>query len=188
MEFREVNDGNINNEYVINAVILLLTFLISGYLRYLSESDEYGVALAFMDLMPTFCTVLRDSQKQIIRAENLVLGDILCINYGERIAADVRIFLANELELNNVALTGISQPEVIIPELSHPNKWWAPNVGLAGSHVMKGRGMGIVIASGNHSEVGVMAGLSMVNRPHSRAAMLVDQVRRRRRRRDGVNK
>lgn len=176
MEFREVNEGNINNEYVINGVILLVTFLVSGYLRYLSESDEYGVALTFMDLMPMYCTVIRDSQKMIILADTLVMGDILLINYGERIAADVRIFMANDLELNNVALTGISQPVVIIPELSHPNKWWAPNVGFAGSHVMKGRGMGIVIACGDNTEVGAMARLSMVQRPYSRMVMLVDQV------------
>lgn len=177
MEFREVNEGQINPEHCINGVVLLLMFLFSGYLRYLNESDDYGVVLAFKDLTPMFCTVIRDSQKQIIRSENIVLGDILMISYGERIAADVRIFEAHGLELNNVALTGVSQPVVIIPKLGHPNKWWAQNVGFAGSLVMKGHGQGIVIACGDDSEVSAMAGVTMGRRPKSLTNQLMQQVK-----------
>lgn len=188
MEFREVNEGQINAEHCINGVVLFLMFLLSGYLRFMSQSDEYGVVLAFKDLMPMFCTVLRDSQKQIIRSENLVLGDILMISYGERLAADVRIFEAHGLELNNVALTGVSQPVVIIPKLGHPNRWWAQNVGFAGSLVMKGHGQGIVIACGDDSEVSTMAGVTMGDRPKSLTNKLMQQVKERERGRRGESK
>ncbi|XP_034477208.1 sodium/potassium-transporting ATPase subunit alpha [Drosophila innubila] len=171
------DDRKIVPEYCISGVVLLAAFLISGYLRYLQENNDYKVVGAFKNLMPMYCTVLRDGRKQIIRSENVVLGDILMITYGERIAADVRIFFSNNLELNNVALTGISVPVVISPEVTHVNKWVARNVGFACSHVMKGHGMGIVIACGNDSEVGVMARLSMGTRPTSRARIHIKQVR-----------
>ncbi|KAH8416241.1 hypothetical protein KR222_011821, partial [Zaprionus bogoriensis] len=62
------------------------------------------------------------------------------------------------------------------PELSHPDKWMARNVGFACSHVMKGRGMGIVIACGDDSEVGIMGRLSMGPRPISRTRRHMNQI------------
>ncbi|KAM8712430.1 hypothetical protein ACLKA7_012875 [Drosophila subpalustris] len=171
------DDQKVVPEYCISGVVLLAAFLISGYLRYLQENNDYKVVGAFKDLMPMYCTVLRDGRKQIIRAEDVVLGDILMITYGERLAADVRIVYSNNLELNNVALTGISVPVVISLEVTHVDKWVARNVGFACSHVMKGHGMGIVIACGNDSEVGIMARLSMGPRPESRVRVHMKQVR-----------
>ncbi|EDW62155.2 sodium/potassium-transporting ATPase subunit alpha [Drosophila virilis] len=163
-------------EYCIIGVLLSIIFLISGLFRYLHDNDDYGVVLAFRDLMPMYCTVLRDGRKQIIRSEDVVLGDILLINYGERIAADVRFFIARDLEVNNVALTGYSVPVIICPDHINRDKWVARNVGFACSHVTKGYGEGLVIACGNDSEVGIMARLSMEPRPRSRPRRHIKEV------------
>ncbi|EDW01307.1 GH20530 [Drosophila grimshawi] len=126
--------------------------------------------------MPMYCTVLRDGRNQIIKAENVVLGDILQITYGERIAADVRFFESHDLEVNNVALTGHSVSVLIDPEFTHQNKWAGRNVGFACSHVTKGHGRGIVIACGDKSEVGVMASLNMETRSRSRSRKHIQQI------------
>lgn len=163
-------------EYLVVGVILLIVFLVSGLFRYIQENNDFLVAWAFMDLMPMYCTVLRDGRKQIIRSEDVVVGDILMIMYGERIAADVRVFVSHDLEVNNVALTGYSTSVIIIPNISHPNKWISRNVGFACSHVTKGSGRGLVIACGVDSEVGIMARLSMEPRPLTRPRKHMQQV------------
>ncbi|XP_064543017.1 sodium/potassium-transporting ATPase subunit alpha [Drosophila montana] len=163
-------------EYCIIGVLLSIIFLLSGLFRYLHDNDDYGVVAAFKDLMPMYCTVRRDGRKQIIRSEDVVLGDILLITYGERIAADVRFFVSRDLEVNNVALTGYSVPVIICPDHTHRDKWGSRNVGFACSHVIKGYGEGLVIACGNDSEVGIMARLSMEPRPSSRPRRHIKQV------------
>ncbi|EDW09549.2 sodium/potassium-transporting ATPase subunit alpha [Drosophila mojavensis] len=176
VEQENPTDRHAENEYLTVTIILLIVFLVSGLLRYIQENDDYLVAWAFMELMPMYCTVVRDGRMQIIRSENVVVGDILIIAYGERIAADVRIFYSEDLEVDNVALTGYSTSVTIIPDVTHQDKWISRNVGLACSHVTQGSGRGLVIACGDDSEVGIMARLSMEPRPLTRPRKNMKQV------------
>ncbi|XP_017962077.1 sodium/potassium-transporting ATPase subunit alpha [Drosophila navojoa] len=176
MEQENPTDRQAEYEYLTVTIILLIVFLVSGLLRYIQENDDYLVAWAFMDLMPMYCTVVRDGRMQIIRSENVVVGDILMIAYGERIAADVRIFYSEDLEVNNVALTGYSTSVTINPDVMHQDKWISRNVGLACSHVTQGSGRGLVIACGDDSEVGIMARLCMEPRPLTRPRKNMKQV------------
>ncbi|XP_034652161.1 sodium/potassium-transporting ATPase subunit alpha-A [Drosophila subobscura] len=100
----------VDPEYLIAGIFLLLILLISAVFILLQRNDESSVVRAFEELMPMYCTVIRDGEKQVILSENVVQGDVLVISYGQRLAADLRFFSSIGLELNNVALTGLSRP------------------------------------------------------------------------------
>ncbi|XP_017835926.1 sodium/potassium-transporting ATPase subunit alpha [Drosophila busckii] len=176
MKKRLDTDKELDPEYCIAGFIMLTFFLVSGFFRLVQANDDIEMVLAFRALMPINCTVLRDGRKKIIRAENVVLGDVLDVVSGDRLAADVRFYTSHGLEVNNVALTGKSAPVRIDPEQTHPNRWLAHNLGFACSHVTKGWGLAIVIACLNDSEVGIMARLCMEPCPKSRATKHIKQV------------
>ncbi|XP_030371960.1 sodium/potassium-transporting ATPase subunit alpha-like [Scaptodrosophila lebanonensis] len=162
--------------YMVTGIILYIIFLFSGAVRYLQANDDYEVAYTFSTFLPEYCTVVRNAEKVIIHSSDVVVGDILLLCYGLRIAADVCIFEADNLVVNNVTLSGFSVPIELDPRLVHRDKWVSRNVGFACSHVIKGRGKGIVIACGDDTEVGVMANLSLMPRPRSRARKHIIQV------------
>ncbi|XP_017090698.2 sodium/potassium-transporting ATPase subunit alpha-A [Drosophila bipectinata] len=102
-------------EYLATSCILFFTFVLYGYLQKLQEIDTEPLVTAFEDLVPRYCTVIRDGEKEIILTEKVVMGDIVPISYGQRLPADLRFFNCFGLEVNNVALTGYTDPFQIIP-------------------------------------------------------------------------
>ncbi|KAH8321510.1 hypothetical protein KR074_007237 [Drosophila pseudoananassae] len=102
-------------EYLATSCILFITFVLYGYLKKLQEIDNEPLVTAFEDLVPRYCTVIRDGEKEIILTEKVVMGDIVPISYGQRLPADLRFFNCFGLEVNNVALTGYTDPFQIIP-------------------------------------------------------------------------
>ncbi|KAH8402365.1 hypothetical protein KR009_011581, partial [Drosophila setifemur] len=107
--------GPTDPEYLLAGSFLLLVTLTSGLLAMLQQNDTDAMVLAFDELMPTYCTVIRDNGKQVIATQEMVTGDIVPISYGQRIPADLRIFSSHGLVLDNVALTGKSHPVNIVP-------------------------------------------------------------------------
>lgn len=81
----------------------------------LHEDRTKAIVVAIKDLMPTYCTVIRDGMKEIILSQDVVVGDVVPISYGQRLPADLRFFSTSGLEVDNVALTGTSEPWQINP-------------------------------------------------------------------------
>ncbi|XP_052841075.1 sodium/potassium-transporting ATPase subunit alpha-A [Drosophila gunungcola] len=107
--------GKTDPEFLVAGIILLFCFFLSGLVLYLQDDDNEDMVMAFDELMPMYCTVLRDGKKMVILTQDVVIGDIVPIRYGQRIPADLRFFSSSGLEVNNVALTGYSKPVNIIP-------------------------------------------------------------------------
>jgi Na+-exporting ATPase len=115
-------------------------------------------------LSAPIATVIRDHGKiDKIKAEELVVGDVVKINVGDVVPADLRVFEAMNLETNEALLTGESLPIAKHPEYvaDDPN---CPigdrqNMVWSSSTVSKGRGLGVVVATGMNTEVGRIAEL-----------------------------
>ncbi|XP_022217736.2 sodium/potassium-transporting ATPase subunit alpha-A [Drosophila obscura] len=110
VECKQHPNTTVDPEYLVAGIFLLLILLLSSGLILLQRNDESAVVKAFEDMMPMYCTVIRDGEKQVILSENVVQGDVLPIAYGQRLPADLRFFSSIGLELNNVSLTGLSRP------------------------------------------------------------------------------
>lgn len=109
------------------------------------------------------CNVIRDGQGDTIKAETLVPGDIVSLATGDIIPADLRLIHGINLSTDEAHLTGESvainkQPEAVFTDADMP-VGDRLNLVFSGSSVTRGRGTGIVIATGMQTEVGQIAEL-----------------------------
>ena len=89
-------------------------------------------------LVIQFAEVVRDSKKVTIKAEELVIGDLVEIKFGDRIPADMRIIESRGLKVDNSSLTGESEPQPRSPEYTHENPLETQNIAFFSSSVVEG--------------------------------------------------
>ncbi|GAQ85006.1 Ca2+ transporting ATPase [Klebsormidium nitens] len=148
-------------------IVLLLVVVITASFSYLQESKSEAVMEGFKKLIPARCHVIRDGLEVVIDAVELVPGDVVNLNDGDRVPADIRIIRANELKVDNSSLTGESEAVERTPELARDRSGnlitqplEASNLCFYTTIVQSGSGRGIVIGSGDRTVMGQIAGLA----------------------------
>ncbi|XP_076389170.1 sodium/potassium-transporting ATPase subunit alpha-2 isoform X2 [Megachile rotundata] len=141
-------------------VIIILICLLSGICAYVQESKNTKVMESFKKMVPTFATVIRGGVKQRIATEELVPGDLVHIKFGDKIPADIRIIKCQELRVENSSITGESEPVVRTNYPTDENPLESSNVAFFSSFAVDGEGYGIVIATGDNTMIGRLAGLT----------------------------
>jgi len=112
-------------------------------------------------MIPAESLVLRESQQKRIPAADLVVGDIIYVTLGNKIPADFRIIhCSGDLKFDRSILTGESQPIAATTECTDRNFMESRNIGMQGTHVVSGNGMGVVIQTGDNTVFGRIAKLS----------------------------
>ena len=145
-----VDSGVIFGVVIINAVI--------GFLQ---EARAEQALAALKKMLSLRATVIRDGSQTEIAAENLVPGDIVLLSSGDKVPADLRLFRSRNLHLDEAALTGESLPvgkhsDTIQEEAEIGDRI---NMAFSGTFVSAGQGMGVVTATGDHTELGKIAGM-----------------------------
>jgi Ca2+-transporting ATPase len=113
--------------------------------------------------MPEYAKVIRDGELKRILVKELVPGDAIVLEEGDRVPADARLIEAFELWTNNVPLTGESEPQ---PRTNEPSEGAdttyldAPNLVFMSTSVARGRGRAVVFATGMETMFGRIAGLT----------------------------
>lgn len=119
--------------------------------------------LSLQALSAPISKVLRDSQLQTIKAENLVQGDIVQLSIGDVVPADLRLFDGINASTDEALLTGESLPIVKTPYQTFRDPSLPigdrTNLCYAGTTMTLGRATGVVICTGMNTEVGKIAGL-----------------------------
>ncbi|MGJ0485352.1 MAG: cation-translocating P-type ATPase [Methylomicrobium sp.] len=152
--------GNYKDASVILSVVFLNAIL-GFYQEYRAEKS----LSALKKMLAPKARVRRDGRVMEISAEQLVLGDIVLLEAGDRIPADGRLFVAPHLEINESTLTGESQPVVKRAGASLPEaKPLAERVNMAfmNTIVTRGRAEMVVVATGMHTEMGRLSRLLAV--------------------------
>ena len=114
-------------------------------------------------MLPQYARVVRDGTEQKILAENLVPGDLMLIEEGDRISADARVVASSDLQVNQSALTGESNP---VRKNEQPISatdlavFEMKNLIFAGTSVASGGGKAVVTSIGMNTEFGKIAGLT----------------------------
>lgn len=142
------------------ALILLAFATFSIVVTVVQESRTEHVLDALRDLSAPRAQVVRDGARQHIAAREVVCGDILVLEQGDRIAADALLFDADDLQTDESLLTGESLPvgklpaaDAAIAEPRRPGGEGQPFV-YSGSLVTRGNGLARVLAIGPRTEVG----------------------------------
>lgn len=148
---------------IVIFVIVALNILLSV----LQEWRVERVMLTLRDWLPQTSTVMRDDELRKVPASELVPGDVIHIEDGDRVPADARLIESYSLWTNNVPLTGESTPQ---PRTSEPTPGkeahsTSPNLVFMGTSVSMGQGVAVVHATGMRTSFGKIATLTEEIRP-----------------------
>lgn len=144
------------------AIAIFAIIGINSVLGFVQEWRAEKELAALKNFLPTYCTVLRDGKESRIDSTELVPGDIVLIEAGEQIPADLRLLLAINLRTDESSLTGESTPvdksmETVGQTLAIANRscmCWL------GATVVHGRGLGVVVATGMQTVFGEVASVT----------------------------
>ncbi|OLY78696.1 Calcium-transporting ATPase 1 [Smittium mucronatum] len=149
--------GNYDDAFSITLAILIVSTV--GFVQ---EYRSEQTLKALSELVPHFCTVLRDSNQTTINVTNLVPGDIVSFMTGDRIPADIRLITSSHLEIDESNLTGESESRYktsqdYTPSLNSANDSSfseQQNIAFMGTLVRNGAGSGVVCFTGSKTEFG----------------------------------
>lgn len=142
---------------VKDAVIIVVVVLINASVGFYQEYRAERSLAALKNMLPVKTHVRRDGQKRIIPADELVPGDVVLLEAGDRVPADGRLFLVAGLEIDESALTGESQPvSKNTSPLSDPDAALGDRFNMIYMNAMltRGRAEFVVTATGRRTEMG----------------------------------
>ncbi|WP_439882679.1 cation-translocating P-type ATPase [Pontibacter sp. MBLB2868] len=143
-----------------DAGFIFLVLVINAALGATQEWKAEKSAAALQKLIKVQAKVKRNGQVKIIGSEELVPGDFVYLESGNKVPADIRLLKANQLTTEEALLTGESLPvgkNDLPVSMSGLPVTERKNTAFAGTTVMNGRGRGVVVATGMYTEIGMIA-------------------------------
>ncbi|WP_188385417.1 calcium-translocating P-type ATPase, SERCA-type [Ornithinibacillus halotolerans] len=146
----------------VDAIAIMVIVLVNGFIGYFQEQKAEKSLEKLKELSAPMANVFRDKRWEKISSRELVVGDIVKVNSGDRIPADIRIVKSNSLETEESALTGESLPvmkhatAIMRDDLDAGDQ---VNMGFMGTLVTRGSGIGIVVGTGMNTVMGQIASL-----------------------------
>lgn len=143
-----------------DVIIILLVIILNGIIGTVQEVKAQSSLDALKKLASPETTVIRDGKRVKIRSEELVIGDIVVLEEGDTIGADLRLIESINLKTNESSLTGESVPvdkDASILFSDNTPIGDRVNEAFMSTPVTYGRGKGVVIATGMNTEIGKIA-------------------------------
>ena len=140
----------------VDTWVIVAAVLINAVIGFIQEGRAENALASIRQLLTAHATVLRDGHAREISAEGLVPGDVVLLNAGDKVPADLRLVEVRNLRIEEAALTGESLPVDKDPE---PVADQAPlgdrfSMAWSGTLVVNGQGRGLVVATGAHTQLG----------------------------------
>jgi Ca2+-transporting ATPase len=172
--------GLILGEWIDTFVILAIVLLNAG-LGFVQEYRAERALASLREIAAPDAVVLRNGTVQTVPSPNVVVGDLLVIEAGSKIAADARLLEAVHLEMDEASLTGESLPEQKSIRRVDADAPLGDRecIVFAGTSVTSGRGRALVVATGGCTEVGRIAGALAREEPPTPLQVELDSVGRR---------
>ncbi|KJS12454.1 MAG: ATPase [Peptococcaceae bacterium BRH_c8a] len=144
-----------------DAVTIAVIVLLNAVLGVVQEFRAERSMEALRSMTAPEARVIRDGLERKIPAAELVPGDVVLLEAGDRVPADIRVISAVDMQTVEAALTGESTPvtkhtKPLDREVEAAD---AANMAFMGTMLTRGRGHGIVVATGMETEMGQIAGL-----------------------------
>ncbi|MEY4230733.1 MAG: hypothetical protein RLZZ362_1582 [Actinomycetota bacterium] len=142
--------------------VVLIVVLFNAVIGFVQENRAEKSLDALKKMLVIQTRVRRNGQLVNLPADELVPGDIVMIEAGDRVPADGRLLFSNSLEVEEAALTGESQPSaksIDAIDLDAVSLGDRKNMVYMNTTVTRGRGELVVTATGMHTEIGRIAGL-----------------------------
>lgn len=145
-----------------DAAVILAVVLVNALIGSFQEGRAERSMAALRRLAALHVRVQRAGEEQVVEARTLVPGDVLLLAAGDAVAADARLVEEAQLQLAEAALTGESVPvsKTLTPVPEATGLADRHNMVYSGTYVTAGRARAVVVATGGHTEVGRIAGLT----------------------------
>merc|ERR1711981_1242191 len=141
-------------------IVLTTVVVVTGVFSYYQESKSAKIMESFKNLVPQFAVVVREGKKIDIKAEDLTLGDIVEVKFGDRVPADLRVLEATNFKVDNSSLTGESEPQSRNNQYTHENPLETKNLAFFSTNAVEGTARGMVVNIGDNTVMGRIAGLA----------------------------
>lgn len=151
-------DPGQGNLYI--AIALIAVVFLNAAFTYFQERQSERIMDSFKNMLPSMITCLRDGHPQEVATEDLVPGDVIILNEGDRIPADGRLIEAKELKVDNSSLTGESEPQLLDEAKSAEAILESPNMVFSGSLVQNGEGKVLLVETGMSTQIGSIVELT----------------------------
>ena len=145
-----------------DAIIILAVVLLNAVLGVFQESKAEEAIEALKKMASPVASVLRDGHVEHIKGEDIVVGDVVILEAGDVVPADMRLFEVNTVKIEESALTGESVPvdkDLVIPTGDEVGIGDRTNMAFSSTNVTYGRAVGVVTSTGMDTEVGKIANM-----------------------------
>ena len=154
--------GYIEGEGITDSIIILIVVILNAVIGVIQENKAEKSLEALQKLSAHVSKVIRNGKMEVIPAKELVPGDIVVLDTGDYVPADLRIIEAVNLKSQEASLTGESVPvekSANTIEQEEVDLGDTENMLFSSSLITYGRGKGIVVETGMNTEVGKIAGI-----------------------------
>ncbi len=140
----------------VDAGVIFGVVLVNAVVGFIQESRAEKALDALSSMMTTVAFVRRDGAKHAIASAEIVPGDVVLLQSGDKVPADLRLAAVRELRVDESALTGESvavekEDRILAPETLVADR---RNMGFSGTFVTYGQGIGVTVGTGANTELG----------------------------------
>lgn len=154
-EYLDPGQGNLYIGIALVGVVFL-----NGTFTFVQEYQAARTMESFRQLLPPHAKVLRDGKVKDVLASELVVGDLILLEEGDKVPADGRLIETNSLKVDNSALTGESEPQLRSIECTHEEMLECRNMVFSGTLVQSGNGKAVIFGTGQDTQIGSLATLT----------------------------
>lgn len=157
--------------HLVDAFVIVLVVLANAVVGFMQEGRAEAALAAIRDMIAPRASLLRAGARVSLPADALVPGDIVLLEAGDRVPADLRLMRARSLLIDEAALTGesVAAAKHEQPVAPHAALGDRHSVAFSGTYVAAGQGAGIVVATGEKTEIGrigrMIAGVETLQTP-----------------------
>ncbi|HJO94889.1 MAG TPA: cation-translocating P-type ATPase [Victivallales bacterium] len=153
--------------HILDTVVIIILVFINATISFIEERSAKKSIDSLMDMSAPQATVLRNGNWVAIEAKKVVPGDIVKINTGDVIVADLRVIESMHLQIDESALTGESEPvekkkDALVHQEGKTPIGDRVNMGFMSTVVTGGNGIGVVTETGMNTEVGHIASMMRI--------------------------
>ncbi|MEW8498610.1 MAG: HAD-IC family P-type ATPase, partial [Candidatus Thiodiazotropha taylori] len=140
----------------VDTGVILGVVVINAIVGFLQEGKAERALEAVANMLSPTAAVVRNNQRDTIAAEDLVPGDIVLLEAGDKVPADIRLIESTRLQIDEAMLTGESVPasKVTAPVAANAVLADRKNMAYSGTFVTGGQTVGVVVATGRDTELG----------------------------------
>ncbi|XP_050305558.1 sodium/potassium-transporting ATPase subunit alpha-like [Anthonomus grandis grandis] len=163
---RKLSQNETDTDNLILGIVLVVVVVVTGCFMYSQEHKSQKIMESFANMVPPKATVIRGGETMTVVSRDLVVGDLVDMKFGDRIPADVRIIQSQGFKVDNSALTGESEPQPRGTDCSSDNLLETKNFAFFSTNAVEGTAKGIVVATGDQTVMGRIAGLTARLQPN----------------------